>query len=79
MREFLTYRNPGPLFLPKGKGFGRPVDASISLPEWLPEEDLKYYVSKFEKTGFTGGFNYYRNIDRYGFLNYLKFCCHFKS
>ncbi|EXC03945.1 Epoxide hydrolase 2 [Morus notabilis] len=64
LREFLTYRHPGPLFLPKGKGFERPVDVPISLPDWLSEEDLKYYVSKFEKTGFTGGINYYRNIDR---------------
>lgn len=68
LREFLTCLNPGPLFLPKGKGFERPVDVPISLPDWLSEEDLKYYVSKFEKTGFTGGINYYRNIDRYGFF-----------
>nr|GMD54209.1 bifunctional epoxide hydrolase 2-like [Ipomoea batatas] len=27
---------------------------------WLPEEDLDYFVSRFEKTGFTGGVNYYR-------------------
>ncbi|KAK7836404.1 epoxide hydrolase a [Quercus suber] len=34
-QEFLTYRNPGPLFLPKGEGFGHPPGAPIVLPSWL--------------------------------------------
>ncbi len=33
-------------------------------PEWLTEEDLEVYVETFECTGFTGGLNWYRNIDR---------------
>jgi pimeloyl-ACP methyl ester carboxylesterase len=33
-------------------------------PRWLSEADLAYYVETFERTGFTGGLNYYRNIDR---------------
>ncbi|KAK9933826.1 hypothetical protein M0R45_021001 [Rubus argutus] len=64
VKELLTLRHPGPLFLPKGKGFGHPADAPIALPSWLSEDDVNYYVSKFEKKGFTGGLNYYRNIDR---------------
>ncbi|KAM5568919.1 epoxide hydrolase A [Rosa sericea] len=64
IREFLTLRHPGPLFLPKGKLFGHPPDAPITLPSWLSEDDVNYYVSKFEKKGFTGGINYYRNLDR---------------
>ncbi|XP_061991491.1 uncharacterized protein LOC133709689 [Rosa rugosa] len=64
IREFLTLRHPGPLFLPKGKLFGHPPDAPIPLPSWLSEDDVNYYVSKFEKKGFTGGLNYYRNFDR---------------
>lgn len=63
MREFLTYRNPGPLYLPKGKGFGHSTDTPITLPSWLSEEDIRYYTSKFEKTGFTGGINYYRALN----------------
>jgi pimeloyl-ACP methyl ester carboxylesterase len=35
-----------------------------SRPAWLSEEDLRVYVEAFERTGFTGGLNYYRNIDR---------------
>ncbi|XP_008246047.2 PREDICTED: bifunctional epoxide hydrolase 2-like [Prunus mume] len=63
MKEFLTYRNPGPLFLPEDKMFGHPPDAPIVLPSWLSEDEVNYYASKFEKTGFTGGLNYYRNFD----------------
>ena len=31
---------------------------------WLPDEDFAYYVGEFERTGFTGGLNRYRNITR---------------
>lgn len=39
------------------------LGASRGLPEWLAQEDLDYYVSQFEKAGFRGGVNYYRNFD----------------
>ncbi|KAK3441127.1 hypothetical protein EUGRSUZ_B01579 [Eucalyptus grandis] len=61
---FLTYRIPGPLFFVKGKGFGHPVDDPVVLPSWLTQEDIDYYVDKFEEKGFTGGINYYRNLNR---------------
>ncbi|GMP60841.1 hypothetical protein CsSME_00023543 [Camellia sinensis var. sinensis] len=63
LKNFLTYRNPGPLFLPKGKGFGDSPDTPIALPSWLSEEDVDYYATKYEQTGFTGGLNYYRALD----------------
>jgi pimeloyl-ACP methyl ester carboxylesterase len=31
---------------------------------WLSEQELDVYVEAFERTGFTGGLNWYRNIDR---------------
>jgi pimeloyl-ACP methyl ester carboxylesterase len=34
------------------------------LPRWMTEEELAVYVREFERTGFTGGLNWYRNIDR---------------
>ncbi len=34
------------------------------LPNWLSEEDLDFYAAEFERTGFTGGLNRYRNVDR---------------
>lgn len=33
-------------------------------PPWMTEEDLAFYVAEFERTGFTGGLNWYRSIDR---------------
>ncbi len=33
-------------------------------PAWLSEAELEVYVRAFERTGFTGGLNWYRNIDR---------------
>jgi pimeloyl-ACP methyl ester carboxylesterase len=33
------------------------------LPAWLTEADLDFFVSEFERTGFRGGLNWYRNID----------------
>jgi pimeloyl-ACP methyl ester carboxylesterase len=38
-------------------------------PAWLTEADLGVYVEAFQRTGFTGGLNYYRNIDRNWELN----------
>jgi hypothetical protein len=35
-----------------------------SLPPWLTEIDIDLYVDRFERTGFRGGLNWYRNIDR---------------
>jgi pimeloyl-ACP methyl ester carboxylesterase len=33
-------------------------------PRFMTEEELAVYVRAFERTGFTGGLAYYRNIDR---------------
>ena len=35
-----------------------------SLPAWLTEHDLDFYVAEFTRAGFRGGLNWYRNIDR---------------
>jgi pimeloyl-ACP methyl ester carboxylesterase len=37
---------------------------SEGLPHWLGQDDLDYYVGQFEKAGFRGGVNYYRNLER---------------
>jgi pimeloyl-ACP methyl ester carboxylesterase len=47
----------------------RPADADLlsDLPDpeqmgaWLTDEDLDFYVAEFERTGFRGPLNYYRN------------------
>lgn len=35
-----------------------------SLPSWLTQEDLDYYVAQYQQSGFRGPLNWYRNIDR---------------
>ncbi|XP_062212929.1 uncharacterized protein LOC133913720 isoform X1 [Phragmites australis] len=40
------------------------VDDDSPLPPWLTEADVDHFASAFERTGFTGGINYYRNMDR---------------
>ena len=35
-----------------------------AMPDWLSEADLDVYAREFERTGFTGGLNRYRNVDR---------------
>ena len=34
------------------------------LPDWLSQDELDHYVAEFSRTGFTGGINWYRNMDR---------------
>jgi len=35
-----------------------------ALPAWLTAADLDFYAAEFDRTGFRGGLNWYRNIDR---------------
>ena len=35
-----------------------------SLPSWLTEADIEAYGAAFTRTGFRGGLNWYRNMDR---------------
>lgn len=34
------------------------------LPAWLTEADIDYFTAEFERTGFRGPLNWYRNLDR---------------
>lgn len=48
----------------EGHGFlGRVADPR-TLPDWLTDDDFDTMVGEFTRTGFTGGLNWYRNIDR---------------
>jgi epoxide hydrolase A/B len=51
------------LFIEEGKGFlGVPADRP--LPDWLSEADLALFTEAYRTSGFRGGLNWYRNIDR---------------
>jgi pimeloyl-ACP methyl ester carboxylesterase len=48
------------------------------LPHWLKEDELAFLTESFKRSGFTGGLNYYRNMDRdrelLAFLAGAKIC-----
>jgi pimeloyl-ACP methyl ester carboxylesterase len=46
-----------------GGGLGHTA-VPATLPGWLSEADIDVYAAEFLKSGFRGGLNWYRNIDR---------------
>ena len=50
--------------VPRRGGFLSRLLNPTSLPPWLTEADLSFYVSEFTRAGFRGPLNWYRNIDR---------------
>jgi pimeloyl-ACP methyl ester carboxylesterase len=52
------------LFIEDGKGFLGDTSIDRQLPEWLSQADLSNFVDSYRKSGFRGGLNWYRNIDR---------------
>src|SRR5262245_51411292 len=48
----------------RGGGFLDHTIDPASLPEWISEADIDFYAKEFSRTGFRGGLNWYRNIDR---------------
>lgn len=48
----------------KGDRFLTGISQPDTLPGWLTEEDVDYFTAAFKKTGFRGGLNRYRNMDR---------------
>lgn len=49
---------PGP------EGFIERLPEPDGLPSWISEQELGHYIAEFTRTGFTGGLNWYRNLDR---------------
>ena len=50
--------------VPRSGGFLSRLPDPERLPSWLTDEDLDVYAGEFARTGFRGGLNWYRNIDR---------------
>ena len=48
----------------RGARFIDSITTPDTLPAWLSEADLRVYVEAFEQTGFRGGLNWYRNVNR---------------
>jgi pimeloyl-ACP methyl ester carboxylesterase len=66
----LRTRDPrsGPVgMVPRAGGWRSSLAAltlPATLPPWLAEADIDFYAAEFTRTGFRGGLNWYRNIDR---------------
>lgn len=53
------------MFSPYGTmGMVERLPEAKALPDWLTQQDLDHYTEVFSRTGFTGGLNWYRNLDR---------------
>jgi pimeloyl-ACP methyl ester carboxylesterase len=50
--------------VPRNGGFLTHLVNPASLPPWLTDADIDFYVKEFTRTGFRGGLNWYRNLDR---------------
>jgi pimeloyl-ACP methyl ester carboxylesterase len=62
-------RSPGPStsgvgMVPRSGGFLTRMPNPETLPAWLNDFDIDTYVRQFQHSGFRGGLNWYRNIDR---------------
>jgi pimeloyl-ACP methyl ester carboxylesterase len=55
---------PGVGMVDRKSGFLSRMPDPPALPSWLTEEDIDFYAGEFTRTGFRGGLNWYRNIDR---------------
>jgi pimeloyl-ACP methyl ester carboxylesterase len=54
----------GILTVPEGGGFLTHTLDPETLPPWLDGNTLRTMAAEYRRTGFRGGLNYYRNIDR---------------
>lgn len=50
--------------VPRNGGMLTGLENPATLPPWLTEADVDFYTNEFKRTGFRGGLNWYRNIDR---------------
>ena len=50
--------------VPRDGGFLTYTVDPETLPAWISDADIDFYTREFTRTGFRGGLNWYRNIDR---------------
>jgi pimeloyl-ACP methyl ester carboxylesterase len=56
--------DPAALFVTEDKGFLDNIPPVLTLPDWLSEADIATFADAYQKSGFRGGLNWYRNLDR---------------
>jgi pimeloyl-ACP methyl ester carboxylesterase len=56
--------DPAALFVTEDKGFLGNIPPVLTLPDWLCEADIATFADAYQRSGFRGGLNWYRNLDR---------------
>ncbi|MBR0753694.1 alpha/beta hydrolase [Bradyrhizobium jicamae] len=56
--------DPDSMFVDEGKGFLDKLPVGKPLPAWLTEADIAAFTEGYSHSGFRGGLNWYRNLDR---------------
>lgn len=49
---------------PRGETVSQQLIIPETLPPWLSEADVQFYTDEITRTGFRGGLNWYRNINK---------------
>jgi pimeloyl-ACP methyl ester carboxylesterase len=64
MSAKLTPQQDHPLMVPEGRGFLDRMAEPEGVPDWLSEADIDVFAREYQRTGYRGGLQWYRNIDR---------------
>jgi epoxide hydrolase A/B len=56
--------DPSAMFVDEAKGFLGNLADGQKLPAWLTEADIAEFAAGYAQSGFRGGLNWYRNLDR---------------
>ncbi|WGR92127.1 alpha/beta hydrolase [Bradyrhizobium sp. ISRA443] len=56
--------DPSSMFVDEAKGFLGNLPSGTPLPNWLTEADIAEFAAGYAVSGFRGGLNWYRNLDR---------------
>lgn len=59
-----VHRHSGYVTFEKGTRLTDNLTIPEKLPRWLVDADLKIFIEQFQCSGFWGGINWYRNMDR---------------
>ncbi|MCC8965154.1 alpha/beta hydrolase [Bradyrhizobium sp. Pear76] len=56
--------DPNSMFVDETKGFLGKLPTGMPLPTWITEADIAEFAEGYRQSGFRGGLNWYRNLDR---------------
>ncbi|CAL0313128.1 unnamed protein product [Lupinus luteus] len=63
MKKFVLTSWPHFIVAPHGMEIVDFLPTPSVIPSWITEQELMFFADKFQESGFTGAFNYYRAMD----------------